>query len=127
LKKGVDVVQTQTVFVPHKIRSQNEFQYAHWRKYKAYADSWKSAMSRLLGRRKDREGEFRLVKITSIRKRMLDMGNLIGGAKPIPDALVLLGWLHDDAPKWCEIKYEQRKPLPSAECGTVIEIVGDRL
>lgn len=53
--------------------------------------------------------EKKLIKIISYRKRLLDYGNLVGGAKPIPDALVALGWLWDDSPEWSEVVYEQVK------------------
>ena len=45
--------------------------------------------------------------IRSYRTRQLDYANLVGGAKPIPDSLIGLGYLVDDGPKWFRCSYEQ--------------------
>jgi hypothetical protein len=42
--------------------------------------------------------EPRRVKITMIRRRLIDMDNAIGGAKPLLDVLVKTGLLMDDRP-----------------------------
>jgi hypothetical protein len=39
----------------------------------------------------------------------LDKGNLIGGCKPILDALVLEGLIYDDSIEWLDDAYEQHK------------------
>ena len=49
----------------------------------------------------------RRITIHSYRTRLLDHGNLVGGAKPIPDALKHLGWIKDDSPHWVQIDYHQ--------------------
>jgi len=53
---------------------------------------------------------------------LLDYGNLVGGAKPIPDCLIRLGYLKDDAPKWFECEYLQEK-CKRDEARTVIELL----
>lgn len=108
-------------FLPLRIQSQNRYQYRHWREYSRYAKNWKDAVLLLLGRGKKPE-TFRRVTITSVRKRELDYGNLVGGAKPVPDALVNAGWLRDDSPAWAEIAYYQRKPQPGEGEGTWVVI-----
>ena len=45
--------------------------------------------------------------IHSYRSRLCDFANLVGGAKAIPDCLIQLGWLRDDAPQWLTATYEQ--------------------
>lgn len=60
-------------------------------------------------------------KIVSYRTRMLDYGNLVGGAKPLPDVLKSLGYIKDDAPKWFTCVYEQHM-CPASCVRTVIEI-----
>ncbi len=41
------------------------------------------------------------------RSQRRDRGNLIGGMKPILDALVRQGFLVDDSEQWCEDHYAQ--------------------
>lgn len=52
----------------------------------------------------------RMVKITRVvtgRMRLFEKVNLYAAAKPVEDALVKLGWLTDDAKKYCELLVEQ--------------------
>lgn len=60
-------------------------------------------------------------RIVSYRNRLLDYGNLVGGAKPIPDVLKRLNWIKDDSPKWFECEYHQRQ-VPEAEERTEITL-----
>ncbi len=61
------------------------------------------------------------IRIISYRAQLCDYANLVGGAKPIPDMLKRLGYIKDDAPKFFECDYQQRK-VPISEERTVIEI-----
>ncbi len=112
------------VFIPYKIRSENEFIYSHWRKYKKYKDAWYWILKSIVRFRKPRVTDYQTIKIWSIRKRILDYGNLVGGCKPVPDALIRLGWLVDDSPSWCKIHYDQVKlgETDYSEEGTVLEL-----
>ena len=51
----------------------------------------------------------RQVKITRFSTRLLDYGNLVGGCKPLLDAMKLSGLIVDDAPKWINDEYFQEK------------------
>ena len=51
----------------------------------------------------------RRLKITRYSTRLLDYGNLVGGCKPLLDAIKLSGLIVDDSPKWIEDKYFQEK------------------
>jgi len=62
------------------------------------------------------------MRITSYRRSILDYGNLVAGAKPIPDCLKYLGYIYDDAPKWFTCAYEQFQ-APEALRGTVLEFL----
>jgi len=62
------------------------------------------------------------VRIISFRSQLLDFGNLVGGAKAIPDGLTILGYLKDDKPKWFHCDYEQRK-CPRASVCTIIHLI----
>ena len=52
--------------------------------------------------------EKRGVRFMSFRPGMLDQGNLIGGFKPLEDALIDLGLIFDDSPKFADISYFQK-------------------
>ena len=64
----------------------------------------------------------REMRITSYRKVLIDYGNLVGGAKMLPDGLIKLGYLWDDKPQWLTCEYLQFK-APEAMRGTVVEIL----
>lgn len=56
--------------------------------------------------------EFAYVFLTRLfgkRKRRYDVANLIGGGKPLVDALVVNGYLIDDSPKWMNAWYYQER------------------
>lgn len=38
------------------------------------------------------------------------MDNLVGGCKPLVDALVRCGLAWDDAPRWLDVAYRQHTP-----------------
>jgi hypothetical protein len=62
--------------------------------------------------------------IIALRGRTLDYGNLVGGAKPIPDSLKRLGYIVDDSPQWFQCEYVQR-PAPADAERTVIYLSYD--
>jgi hypothetical protein len=47
------------------------------------------------------------VQITSHRKALLDHDNLVGGAKPLVDALKDVGAIRGDSEEWADIEYLQ--------------------
>jgi len=55
------------------------------------------------------------------RQQERDYGNLVGGLKAAVDAMVLVGLLKDDSPKWSEIFYHQRR-VEKGEHGTLFTI-----
>lgn len=48
-----------------------------------------------------------IVRVLGPRQRLLDSDNLAIVHKPLIDALVVCGWLHDDKPQWATITYAQ--------------------
>ena len=59
--------------------------------------------------RRTEVGEMWNLTITSYRARLLDMDNLIGGCKPILDALSLEGFIWDDSSKYINCRYYQQQ------------------
>jgi Holliday junction resolvase RusA-like endonuclease len=57
-------------------------------------------------------------------QRAYDRDNLVGGMKPIRDALTKAGLLVDDAEKWCQAHYGQRGPEPTATIIVTLEELG---
>lgn len=96
---------------PKKIDSQNIWQNLHWTDRRKLRIEWHWSLIEAMNKAKVRKTKvapgFVRMKITSYRKVLLDVGNLIGGAKPIPDVMIKLGLLKDDSPKWCDIEYAQ--------------------
>jgi hypothetical protein len=115
---------TLTIEIPEqlvKVESQNKSTFGHWRTYRRYRDKWLVALRNRLVPRHARPDCPMELRITSVRQRLLDDGNLVGGAKPIPDCLVRLGYIHDDSPKWLKVAYEQLTG-PKHERRTIITI-----
>jgi hypothetical protein len=101
------------VVVHRRIKSQNWSQYRHWSAYKQERDAWFLQLrSKLPPVRPHRQKVH--MRIRSLRTRLVDFANLVGGAKPIPDCLIKLGYLVDDSPKWLHCDYEQHQ-VPRAE------------
>jgi ABC-type branched-subunit amino acid transport system ATPase component len=48
-----------------------------------------------------------IIKAAGLRTRLVDYANFVGGAKPIPDCLIRLGYLKDDSPRWFHCDYYQ--------------------
>lgn len=88
------------------VPSQNATMWRHWRAYQQERDVWYYLIRAQLVPRLPIKRKVYGV-ILSYRSKQLDYGNLVGGAKPIPDALVKLGYLKDDNPTWCEFVYAQ--------------------
>lgn len=112
------------VFVPAylvEVQSQNTTQYAHWTAYRKYRIKWHTALKIYLYQRPEPQDRKMLVRIISLRGRLLDEGNLIGGCKPIPDILQRMNYLKDDNPKWVKVYYDQ-KQVPKEDRGTQIMI-----
>ena len=60
--------------------------------------------------------------LRSYRTRLVDYANLVGGAKPIPDCLIRLGYLRDDTPRWFHCEYFQCQ-VTKAEERTELEFL----
>lgn len=95
--------------LPLKIKSQNASFYKKNGFWVARADKkrWLNALAIIAKRALHPAAGKRKVTIVSYRKRLLDYGNLVGGAKPILDALKKLGWIVDDSPAWVIEEYKQ--------------------
>jgi len=93
--------------------------YRHWKAYTTERDMWFVLLRVQLPPRQPVEVPVRMA-IRSYRARLIDYANLVGGAKPIPDCLIRLGYLKDDSPKWFSCTYEQFQ-APAAEQRTEIE------
>ena len=112
------------VFIPEKhakIESQNKTQYAHWSVYARYRKRWTAALRAHLRPQAAAPNKKMCVDIVSRRMRIIDWGNLVGGAKPIPDVLQDMRYIQDDSPQWVTITYRQEKAA-RGERGTEIRI-----
>lgn len=90
--------------------SQNEYNAWHWRKRHQWTKGVETVLRSQLnatGWSKPQEPVTMLVVVTRYSAGTLDEGNLVGGAKGLIDALVRLGVLYDDAPRWCTAVYKQ--------------------
>lgn len=98
------------ITIPRKLPSQNDWsnkrgmaaQFAYTKERKA----WHVLLRSILTPRTPPTGHVR-AEICSHRTHELDYGNLVGGAKPIPDVLKALGWIRDDCPKYFTCVYKQ--------------------
>jgi hypothetical protein len=108
--KPLNVVLPYVVEVPCRIQSQNVFTWTHWTRYAGYRKQWAAALAAptlpLQGCRLD-WSVWRIVRHYTKRQREFDLGNLVGGAKPVADSLQQLGVIVDDSPKHFKCSYEQ--------------------
>lgn len=108
--------------LPKEILSLNVTQRMHWATRSRHRKSWQGIVALAFGKRKKTQ-EKRKVTITSYRKRDYDHDNFVGGCKPVIDALVKVGWLWDDAPKWVDVEYIQARVAKGEEAYTEVEVV----
>ena len=103
------------------IQSLNHFQGHHWTKKDNETKKWEKAIwAKCQGRPFKAKGKMK-VRITSLRTRLLDHDNLIGGAKSLVDAMKRLEMIVDDSPEFVEVEYAQQK-VGANQSQTVIEL-----
>jgi hypothetical protein len=109
------------LILKRRIPSQNMTQYRHWSHYHAEKEAWFVLLRAQLTPRRAADEPVRVV-LRSFRTRLVDYANLVGGAKPIPDALMRLGWIKDDSPRWFHCEYFQFQ-VAKAEERTELEFI----
>lgn len=57
--------------------------------------------------------------VDKVQKKLKDYGNLVGGCKPLLDALKTSGFIVDDSEKWIKDTYKQ---LVTSENATYVDI-----
>ena len=97
-----------TVVIPRRLPSLNTVHKRHWSVYAREKKIWKVLMLAKLRPQKNPD-HMMYLRIVSHRCKLCDVANLVGGAKPIPDLLIDLGYLHDDGPDWMIASYDQVK------------------
>ncbi len=109
------------IVVPRRVPSQNASMYRHWSAYTKERDAWFILLRSQLPPREPPAEPVRIV-LHSYRVRLVDYANLVGGAKPIPDSLIRLGYLKDDSPRWFACDYFQSQ-VPKGTERTEIEFI----
>ncbi len=103
--------QPHVIVLPFASPSQNQLDRWHWTKKRRLRDECCLRFEAWMRRRgidKDALPRVRRrVHVVRYGARTLDYGNLVGGFKPILDALRMQGMLVDDCPRWVEERYEQ--------------------
>ena len=94
------------IVVKRRVPSQNASMYRHWSAYTAERDAWFILLRAQLAPKPPPDEPVRLI-LRSLRTRLVDYANFVGGAKPIPDCLIRLGYLKDDSPRWFHCDYYQ--------------------
>lgn len=111
--------QTWTMEIPLSIHSLNRqstnkgaARFVYGRQKRDFIMCLASDAIRRWGKKPQHEEKFAMVKLTRLigtRGRLMDYDNLVGGAKPVLDALKVLGMVKDDSPKWIKVDYQQKK------------------
>lgn len=97
-----------TVTLPFASPSLNELLRWHWSKRRKYHDQVCLLLRMQVQMHRYEPANKRMhMELLRVGKRTIDADNLVGGAKPIVDALVKATLLVDDSPKWLEGTYSQ--------------------
>ena len=115
------MLDPRLLVIRRRLPSQNAAQYRHWSAYTRERDAWFVLLRAQLPPREPVAHPVRLA-IRSYRQRLVDFANLVGGAKPIPDCLIRLGYLKDDSPRWFSCDYQQHR-VAKADERTELEIL----
>ena len=116
----------ESITVRKQIQSQNKREsggnvFAMRAKKAKEVVAWEWEIVAALGKKPKAATKKRKVVITSLRSRLLDIGNLYGGGKALVDAIVRIGLAVDDNPKFMELEMHQYTRPKS--CGiTQIEV-----
>lgn len=110
-----------TLRIPLETPSVNAWHGAHWWRYRQHFDRWFVQLRARLSPRRTKPDCLIQGRIISYRGRLLDQANLVGGTKPIPDALKRLGYLKDDNPRAMVLEYKQIL-VPLADRHTLIQL-----
>jgi|TARA_R100000479_G_C6249512_1_gene151858 hypothetical protein len=98
------------MILPITIKSRNVLDRLHWAKKsmlkKEYALLIRNQM-RLNDIEQVKDPKKLNLSIVSVRKRLLDYDNLVGGCKQLIDALIEENYIYDDSPKWLEMNIQQ--------------------
>lgn len=105
-----------TIVISRTIPSLNATMWRHRQAYVKERDFWLALLRVQLRPRLHRPDHAVRCRVVSLRVRLLDYGNLVGGAKPIPDGLKRLGYIHDDSPAWFTCAYEQQRVPQALAC-----------
>lgn len=89
--------------------SLNEWQRMHWRDRVNLGDRMKVVARFVAQKHGPHPAEPARVEITRHSVGVLDQDNLVGGCKPLVDALVSAGLIVDDSPQWLSASYMQAK------------------
>ena len=100
--------------------SLNQVRKMHWATYARLRDQYALLLRYHAHQRLDGT-EFRNVTIDRYGSRALDHDNLVGGAKPLLDALKKVGLIVDDSPAHVRVHYNQHKAA-RRECRTVVTV-----
>lgn len=104
------------------VRSLNVLLRWHWQTRREHLDQWEWLIkAEFRGLPPRAQGPMK-VHITSFRTKLLDKDNLVGGCKPILDALRNQGLIKDDSPEWVEVDYQQVKVNGGSQTKTVIQL-----
>lgn len=107
-----------TVYLDFATPSQNQLQRMHFAVRKRLLDQYRLWIRFALRRSgitaDSRPDELRQLYILRRGKRLLDYGNLVGGAKLLVDAVVRENLLHDDSPAWVQDTYTQQRAKQSS-------------
>lgn len=100
------------LILPFSSPSQNELQKWHWSMRRRFRQQVQIMIRMGLSADgislSESPQKKRRLEVTRVGHRILDVDNLIGGCKPIVDALKMEFLIQDDSPKWLESEYRQQ-------------------
>lgn len=109
--------------IPMPTPSLNVLQRMHRQAIKRMRDQYTTIFrARATSLTRARPGQFRKVWIERRGKRLLDYDNLVGGCKPLVDALERSGLIWRDSARYVEIKYSQSQASAKRACTLVVVI-----
>ena len=113
------------VVLPFATPSQNVYQRMHYHaqnKLKKECMQWVRVTLNRAGRFGVNPPDVRMrVVVQRYSANKVDRGNLVGGCKPLLDALKIEGVIRDDTEQWIDDHYEQH-PAPRKEGRTVVVV-----
>ena len=99
-----------TIEIDHRVYSRNMIDKWHWSKKQKLKNEYRILVRNQMRLHNIEPTEEKgILRINCHVKRLMDYDNVVGGLKQFIDAMCTENFIHDDSPKWVDVRFKQIK------------------